>query len=69
MKMRNNLQKLYAEFAWEWKHLSQADTVSDALHVIDKDVFRESISNVKNGKIDKPSVLVSYGRGSRRRRT
>ena len=38
------------EFGWERNSLSQVDTVSGMPYLIDKDMVRESISKMKNGK-------------------
>ena len=39
-------------FAWGKKSLSQIDTVSSALSLIDKDMVRELISKMNNGKAE-----------------
>ena len=39
--------------------MSQADTISSVPHLIEQDMFRESISKMKNGKAAGPSGAVS----------
>ena len=50
---------LITEFALNRNSLSQADTIKNVRHFIDKDMIRESISKMKNGKAAGPSGLVS----------
>ena len=47
------------EFAWDRNSLSQADTGSIIPDLIYKDIVRESISKMKNGKAVGLSVVVS----------
>ena len=47
------------EFTWGRNSLSQTDTISDVACLIDKDMIRESISKMKNGKTAEPSSVVS----------
>ena len=46
---------------WDRNSLSQADTVSGVPHLIDKDMVRESISNMKNGKTAGPPDVCQKG--------
>ena len=39
--------------------MSEADTVNSVARLIDKDMVRESISQMKNGKTVRPSIVVS----------
>ena len=50
---------LITEFASDRNSLSQAETVKNVPHFIDKDMIRESISKMKNEKAAGPSGLVS----------
>ena len=39
--------------------MSEADTVNGVARLIDKDMVKESISQMKNGKTVRPSIVVS----------
>ena len=43
----------------DWYILPQADTVSGVLHLVDRDMVRESISKMKNRKAAGPPGVVS----------
>ena len=45
--------------SWDRNSLSEADTVNSVARLIDKDMVRESISQMKNGKTVRPSIVVS----------
>ena len=45
--------------AWDRNSLSEADKVNGVARLIAKDMVRESISQMKNGKTVMPSVVVS----------
>ena len=47
------------EFAWDRKSLSQTDTITSIPCSIDKDMVRESISKIENGKAAELSGVVS----------
>ena len=47
------------EFAWKKNSFSQANTASGVPRLLEKDMVRESISKMKNGKIAVPSGVVS----------
>ena len=46
------------EFAWDWSSLSQAKKVSGAPCLTGKDMIRESIRKMKNGKFAGSSSVV-----------
>ena len=48
---------LNTDFAWDQNILFQVDTVSSVLHLIDKDMIRKSISQMKNRKVAGLSVV------------
>ena len=50
---------LDTEFAWDSNNLSQADTIISIPCWFDKDMIRESISKITNGKAAELSGLVS----------
>ena len=50
---------LNTEVAWDRNSLSQADTITSIPCSIDKDMIRESISKIKNGKAAELSGVVS----------
>ena len=61
---KNSLKKLSwkhlnTDLAWDRNSLSQADTVINVHHLIEKDMVRESISKMKNGKAAGPLGVVS----------
>ena len=45
--------------AWDRNSLSEADTVNGVARLIGKDMVKESISQMKNGKTVRPSIVVS----------
>ena len=47
------------EFTWDRNSLSQADTITSIPCSIDKDMVRESISKIENGKAAELSGVVS----------
>ena len=54
----NHMNLLNTEVTWDRKSLSQADTVSRVPCLIDKDMLRESINKIKNGRIVGPSSVL-----------
>ena len=52
-------QQNILEFTWYKNNLSQADTVSGVPCLIEKDMLKESVSNMENGKIAGLSRVVS----------
>ena len=60
---------LNTQFAWGRNSLSQADTISSILCPIDKDMLRESISKINNGKAAELSGVVRNGKDSSRSRS
>ena len=46
------------ELAWDRNSLSQADTVGGVHPLLDKDMIRESINKMKNGKATELSSVV-----------
>ena len=48
------------EFVWDRNSLFQADTVSSVPCLIEKNIVRESVIKMKNGKAAGPSRVVSY---------
>ena len=66
MKIRKKLWKSYhekfvnIEFVWDRNSLFQADTVSSVPCLIEKNIVRESVIKMKNGKAAGPSGVVSY---------
>ena len=58
-RQENSMEKLSWEAFEFWNSLSQTNTVSSVLHLIDKDMVRGLISKMKNGEAAGPTGVVS----------
>ena len=53
------MRSFWTDLAWDRNNLIQEDTMSSVPLLIDKDMLRESISKMKDGKAGTPSGLAS----------
>ena len=51
-------EKLLSRFLWDRNSLSEANIISGVPHLVDKDITRESVYKMKNGKAAGQSGLV-----------